>query len=75
MTVEIKYNGPIERGMIFTCPDNDGVLGLRRIRVVGRDFNDYVIYENLPGRMRIDTHSLGRCPELNLRIVFELEQA
>jgi len=71
---QLKYEGQIERGMVFTAPDNDGVLGLRRIRVLCRDFDDRIVYENLPGRMRLDTGALGRAPELNLRIVFELER-
>lgn len=71
--MERRYKGPVEPGMIFTCPDNDGVFGFRRVRVVARRFDDEttLIIEDLPSRVR-PTAPVGiyPCPELNLRIVF-----
>lgn len=71
-----KYEGQIEPGMIFTCPDNDGVLGYRRVRVVGRHFDDptLLFIEDLPSRIRHRPSGVLACPELNLRIVFEPEE-
>jgi hypothetical protein len=71
--VNIRYDGPIERGMVFTAPDNNGTLGFRRIRVLGWDFDQRVIFEELPSRMRLPVGDIRRIPELNLRIVFEPE--
>lgn len=76
MAVERKYDGPIEEGMIFTSPDNDGELGYRRLKVIGADADDgMLVLKEMPGRIRYaPTGSVFKCPELNLRIVFFLEE-
>lgn len=79
MTVEVKYEGELAIGMIFTCPDSDGELGFRRVKVIGRhpDTGDWLI-EELPSRLmtkvRGDIGAIRRCPEINLRIVFVPEE-
>lgn len=72
-----RYDGPVEPGMIFTCPDNDGTLGYRRVKVVGRHFDDpsLLFIEDLPSRLRHRPAGVTSCPELNLRIVFVPEAA
>jgi hypothetical protein len=61
--------------MIFTAPDNDGMLGYRRIRVVGEHIDGGWVIEDLPSRlMRIGLGSVQRCPDLNLRVVFRPEE-
>lgn len=70
-----RYEGRIEEGQIFTCPDNNGVLGYRRVKVIGRYDESTLILEEMPGRIRYSqTGSIFKCPELNLRIVFIPEE-
>lgn len=72
------YEGPVEPGMVFTCPDNDGVLGYRRVRVVARRFDDErtLIIEDMPSRVYKNMRGgLTPCPEVNLRIVFIPEES
>lgn len=71
-----RYEGPLTEGMILTCPDNDGVLGLRRVKLLHQE-GDRWIYEEAASRMtkpggRV-IGELGRTPEVNLRIVFRPE--
>jgi hypothetical protein len=68
-----KYEGPIEVGMVFTCPDNSGELGFRRVRVLAAHPDGGWILEDLPGRMKRENYGPFRSPELNLRIVFQPE--
>lgn len=70
-----KYEGPIEVGDVFTCPDNAGVLGYRRVRVLARHLDDpsTLLMEDLPSRLRPRPVGVFKCPELNLRIVFQPE--
>lgn len=70
MTVEVKYKGPVEAEMVFTAPGGDGELGFRRVRILAEHPDGGWIYEELPGRMRTEVGRIGRCPDLNLRIVF-----
>lgn len=69
-----KYEGPIEDGMVFTAPDNDGNV-FRRVRVVGHHIDGDLICEDLPSRYRGRHGEVFRCPEFNLRVVFKPEQA
>lgn len=71
--VEVKYDGPIEVGQVFTCPDNDQVLGYRRVRVLAVHpfIEGVLILEEMPSRMkRVRVGEIFACPEVNLRIVF-----
>jgi hypothetical protein len=71
---KLRYKGPFEVGMILTCPDNDGELGFRRIRLLAPyPDSDMWIYEDLPSRLQHSSGHVGKLPELNLRIVFEPE--
>jgi hypothetical protein len=75
--MDMKYIGPLEIGQVFTAPDNDGRLGFRRVRLVGfmPDDPETLILEEMPSRVVGRHHGeLLKCPELNLRIVFELEE-
>lgn len=72
-----RYDGPVEAGMVFTAPDNDGKLGYRRVRVVGRMHGDAstLILEEMPGRcLGRYRGEIFKCPELNLRVVFQPEE-
>jgi hypothetical protein len=74
-----RYTGPLEAGMILTGPDNDGVLGYRRVKLILREDDGGWIYEEAPSRLTKKLgfrapRELGRCPELNLRIVFRPEE-
>lgn len=72
-----RYEGPLELGMVLTAPDNEGVLGLRRVRLVAKHIDGDWIIEDLPARMwRRFGPDRGpkRCPEINLRIVFVPEE-
>lgn len=71
-----KYEGPIEVGMVFTAPDNDGQLGYRRVRLLARHpFKDgTLIIEEMKSRMKGRREGeIFPCPEANLRFVFEPE--
>lgn len=78
MTPRERYDGPIEPGMVFTAPGNDGKV-LRRDKVIGRmpDDASLLIMEALPCPMRKRLGSgvgeLFKCPELNLRVVMRPE--
>jgi hypothetical protein len=69
-----RYGGPVEEGMVFTCPDNDGLLGYRRVKVVGWYDDETLILEEMPGRIRSTVGYIFRCPLVNLRIVFVPEE-
>jgi hypothetical protein len=71
-----RYDGPVEVGMVFTAPDNDGKLGYRRVKVIADLGGGTLVLEEMPGRIRYSqAGSIFKCPELNLRIVFEPEEA
>lgn len=70
-----RYDGPVDVGQIFTAPDNDGILGYRRVRVVGWYDDTTLVLEEMPGRIRYArSGEIFKCPELNLRIVFQPEE-
>lgn len=77
MTVERKYEGPLLIGQVFTAPDNDGVLGHRRLKLIGfmPDDPKTLILEEMTSRIRYcRPGEIMKCPELNLRVVFYLEE-
>lgn len=71
-----RYSGPVEPGMVFTAPDNDGKLGYRRVKVIARTIDsDILIIEEMPSRIRyVQSGQISKCPETNLRIVFVPEE-
>jgi hypothetical protein len=75
VTVVRKFEEEVYPGMVLTAPDNDGVLGFRRVRVLAEHPDGGWLIEDLPSRMRHRPRGVTRCPELNLRIVFEPEVA
>jgi len=74
-----RYDGPIEPGMTFWAPDNEG-QPYRRDRVIAIDPTrpDTIILEALSCPMRKRPGSgvgeIFRCPEVNLRIVMRPEE-
>lgn len=70
-----RYEGLVEVDMVFTCPDNDGELGFRRVRILAEHPDGGWIFEDLPSRMnRLALKRLSVCPDLNLRVVFVPEE-
>lgn len=75
-----RYEGPIEPGMVFWGPDNEG-RPYRRDLILGRHpfKRDLILYEGLPCLMRRAVGSgvgrMGVCPEINLRIVMRPEDS
>lgn len=71
-----KYEGPIFVGQVFTAPDNDGVLGFRRVRVLAEHPDGGLIIEDLVSRCRKAgyLHQPNRMPEFSLRVVFVPEE-
>lgn len=71
--MEGKWKGPVSIGETFTAPDNDGELGFRRVRVIGRHPDDEKMLICQEQASRMKGRRVGEvflCPELNLRIVF-----
>jgi hypothetical protein len=69
----VRYEGPIEPGMVFVAFDSKGAV-YRRDMIVGRHPRKpgIILYEALPCPMRKYAEGvgeIGQCPELNLRIV------
>lgn len=64
--VALRYTGPIRPGMVFAGPK-----ALRRLRVLGWHPDGDLLVEDLTAPMMSD-RGPTRCPELNLRVVFDL---
>lgn len=79
MTLGPRYEGPIEPGMVFWAPGDDGEP-FRRDLILARHPTkpDLILYEALPCKMRAKPGSgvgqVGACPEINLRIVMRPEE-
>lgn len=78
MTI-VRHPGPVEVGQVWTCRDNDGKLGYRRVRVLAEHPDGGWILEDLPSRSTRSRGDRGvgvpfRCPDVNLRIVFVPEE-
>lgn len=81
----VSNEPPVEPGQIWVTKLNKpGARPMRRIRIIAEyPFRDVIfldekdrlwIYENLPGSaLRMGIGEIGRCPEFNLRFIFELE--
>lgn len=70
-TTRSRYTGPVEVGMVFTAPDNNGALGYRRVKVIAELDDEMLVLEELASRIRYTTPGeIFKCPKKNLRIVF-----
>ncbi len=70
----MSYNGPIEPGMIFSAPGNDGKTFRRDLVLGAHPFKpDIILLEALPCKMRSRLGSgvgeIIQCPEVNLRLI------
>jgi len=66
------YKGPIEVGMIFVA-NTDRYKPFRKIRILAPHPDGGWLYEDLPSKCRPRPFGFGRCPDFNLRYVFEPE--
>jgi hypothetical protein len=73
------YDGPIEPGMIFWAPDNDGEVYRRDMILCQHPTRpEYLVIEALDCAMRKNGRGVGNVhliPEINLRIVMRPEEA